>query len=123
MRVLSRRPNLPKAVACGHSEGAGFACSNGTLPLAPSPRSSPWRRMHLSDGVRGPPLGVYSGVIRMQLRPRSSPTNSRGRAHTATWGRRPLLDGVASCVRDAEPVHSAVDHTQLGPSRPPSSRL
>ena len=39
----------------------GFYRSNGT-PLAPSPRSSPWRRIHLSDGVRGPPLGVYSGV-------------------------------------------------------------
>ena len=34
MRVLSRRSNLPKAVACGYFEGAGFTCSNGTLPLA-----------------------------------------------------------------------------------------
>ena len=59
MRVLSRRSNLPEAVACGYSEGAGFACSNGTLPLALGPSAphvgDPWTRRWrgVSPGAEG----------------------------------------------------------------------
>ncbi len=61
MRVLSRRSNLPKAVACGYSEGAGFVVL--TEPFSPvSPLLPVARSIHLSDGVRGPSLGFYSGV-------------------------------------------------------------
>ena len=37
MRVLSRRSNLPKAVACGYSEGAGFVVLTEPFPLALGP--------------------------------------------------------------------------------------
>ena len=37
MRVLSRRSNLPKAVACGYSEGAGFVVLTEPSPLALGP--------------------------------------------------------------------------------------
>ena len=34
MRVLSRRSNLPKAVACGYYEGAGFVVLTEPFPFA-----------------------------------------------------------------------------------------
>ena len=56
MRVLSRHSNLPKAVACGYSEGAGFTRSNGTLPfsLAVPSCSTPGRPVDAASASRGP---------------------------------------------------------------------
>ena len=77
VRVLSRRSNLPKAVACGYSEGAGFTCSNGTLPLALGPSAlgavhdsstRRWRGVSHAPGVCA--LGcVYGATPRLVAAP------------------------------------------------------
>ena len=96
---------MPKAIACGYYEGAGFACSNGT-PLAPSPRSSPWRRIHLSDGVRGPSLGVCSGVpgaapstVVSNKQQRPSAHCDVGAAATPRWRRLGVSVAQRPCTR------------------------
>ena len=126
MRVLSRRSNLPKAVACGYSEGAGFVCSNGTLPLALCPPLAPhvgdpstrrWRAV--SPGPRG---CAHSGCA-YSARCRSGPHQQEAE-RAATWGRRPLLDGVGEVCngrRDRALGCVGLSPLQLGPSRPPIS--
>ena len=123
MRVLSRRRNFAKAIACGYYEGAGFACSNGT-PLAPSPRSSPWRRIHLSDGVRGPPLGVYSGVPGAGVRwlcplALSCQTQQRPSALRRCPGGDDSSTASASCVRGAGPCTRLCPHSSSARHAPP----
>ena len=85
--------------------------------MAPSPRSSPWRRIHLSDGVRGLWPGVYSGVPGAGVRwlcPLSV-KHSRGRAH---------CDGVqgATTLRRRRRAVSGAQDRALGcvptPARP-----
>ena len=119
MRVLSRRRKFAQGRSVRVFRVCGFSCSNGTL-LAPSPRSSPWRRVHLSDGVRGPPLGVYLGVpgaAGSRLWP--CPPAERPSALRRGWGDSSTAS--ARCTRGAATVHSAVSPLQLGPSRPPSA--
>ena len=60
MRVLSRRSNLPKAVACGYSEGAGFVVLTEPSPLVLGPSAlravhDSWtrRRRAVSQGPEG----------------------------------------------------------------------
>ena len=116
MRVLSRRSNLPKAVACGYSEGAGFACSNGTLPLGPLPAFSPCDLDH-SDGVRGLWPGACWGVIQVQfvfVLSGSWPSPSRGRARcdvgvaaTPRWRRRGVQGAQRPCTRLCPTLSSA----------------
>ena len=119
--------NLPKAVACGYSEGAGFVRSNGTLPLAPvSPllpvaphaplRRRPWAPSRCLLG-RDPGAFVFvlSGSVAI-------PSTEAERA--ATWGRRALLDGVGEVYkgrRDRALGCVGLSPLQLGPSRPPLS--
>ena len=88
--------------------------------MAPSPRSSPWRRIHLSDGVRGLWPGVYSGVPGAGVRwlcPLSV-KHSRGRAH---------CDGVqgATTLRRRRRAVSGAQDRALGcvptPARPVTS--
>ena len=58
--------NLPKAVACGYSEGAGFACSNGTLPLVPWPFCALWattRRRGVGEAYPRPPRVCALGCL------------------------------------------------------------
>ena len=126
MRVLSRRRNFAKAIACGYYEGAGFACSNGTLPCFCRPfRSTPSRPVDaalascLPRAPRVCTLGCASGHTLSPVPVGSPSAGSRARcdvgaAATPRWRRRGVQGG-------AETVHSAVDHTQLGPSRPPTS--
>ena len=106
--------------------GCGFCRSNGT-PLAPSPRSSPWRRIHLSDGVRGLWPGVSSGVSQVQLVLYcvwlgGHPT-SRGRALRRGGAAATPLDGVGEPCPWRRGRASRAASTQLGPftSHPPSA--
>ena len=111
MRVLSRRSNLPKAVACGYSEGAGFAVLTEPSPCPVSPLL-PVVHMHLSDGVRGPPLGVYSGVpgaagsSLWQCPPAERPSALR-RGEATTSRRRRRAVSVAQRPREPGSWHSA----------------
>ena len=118
MRVLSRRRKFAKAVACGYSEGAGFVvltepsfscrpfCSTHGRPVdAALTRCVPRRRARAHSAV---PLGSHSpGASRVPFsrRPGQRRDDGVGGGHSS----------VARCATGAEPVHSAVSHTQLGP--------
>ena len=103
MRVLSRCSNLPKAVACGYSEGAGFvvltepslASAGRSAPHLRDPSTRRWRAV--SPGPRG---CAHSGCA-YSARCRSGPHQQEAE-RAATWGRRPLLDGVGEVCKGAQ---------------------
>ena len=112
---------MPKAVACGYSEGAGFV-----VLTEPSLLSCRLRfragGLHHSDGVGRLWAGVCSGVIRVRLSlcclaRWPSPAEAE---RAATWGRRPLLDGVGElCPWRRGRVSRAAGSAQLGPFTSP----
>ena len=115
MRVLSRRRKFAKGRGVRVFWGCGFCRSNGT-PLAPSPRSSPWRRIHLSDGVRGPSLGVCSGVPGAAPSTVVSNKQQRPSALRRCSGGGDSSTASASCIRGAEAAAwPRAAGTQLGP--------
>jgi len=81
--------------------------------------------MHLSDGVRGPPLGVYSGAIRVRLSlcclaRWPSPAQRQSALRRGGGGHSSMAS--ARCTRGAETVHSAVSvcpHSSLARHVPP----
>ena len=96
------------------------------LPVLTEPSPSlcpvfaPWRRIHLSDGVRWLWPGAYSGVVpgaaplwhvRVKQQEAERTLRRGGGGHSSM--------ASARCLRGAETVHSAVSPLQLGPSRPP----
>ena len=86
MRVLSRRSNLPKAVACGYSEGFVVLTepSSSCRPLC-APRGRP---VDAALARYGPgPEGVRTRLCLWV-------TLTRCQSGPHHWGRRPLLDGV-----------------------------
>ena len=102
----------------------GFYRSNGTLPFSLAGRSAPhvgdpstrrWRGVSPGDEpVRTRLcLGSHSpGASRVPISRRPSALRRGGGGHSSMASGR--------CVRGAATAHSAVDHTQLGPSRPPT---
>ena len=105
VRVLSRRSNLPKAVACGYSEGAGFVVLTElpwprppAPPVAPHPplRGRPWA---LSRFLLGRPGRRCALVCPLAL---SCQTQQRPSALRRCSGGDDSSTASASCVRGAE---------------------
>ena len=98
--------NLPKAVACGYSEGAGFTVSNRTLPLFyRALLRHTWATRRRGDGELCPrprgcahsavPLGSHSpGASRVPISRGPSALRRGGGGHSSM--------ASASCVRGAE---------------------
>ena len=113
MRVLSRRRKFAKAVACGYSEGAGFACSNGTLLLLPAALCSTRGRpvdLAMASCVQDPrvscALGCASWGHRLSPVPVGSPlAGGRARcdvgaaAATRRWRRGGVQGAQRPCTR------------------------
>ena len=79
--------------------------------------SSTRRRRGVSPSAEAEALSCVSGVTqpgasRVPISRRPSALRRGGGGHSSM--------ASARCARGAETVHSAVDHTQLGPSRPPT---
>ena len=85
MRVLSRRSNLPKAVACGYSEGAGFVVLTEPSPwplallLLCGARLVDAAVVRYVPGPRGCALGCVSGYTTPQPRLVAAPPQQRPR--------------------------------------------
>ena len=113
--------NLPKAVACGYYEGAGFVVLTEPSPwpfaLLLCVRCTTRRRgvgELCPQAPRPCALGcvfVSPGASRVPISRRPSALRRGGGGHSSMASGR--------CVRGAATAHSAVDHTQLGPSRTP----
>ena len=105
---------MPKAVACGYSEGAGFSCSNGTLPFLSGllrlvgDYSSTRRRRAVSPGPEGvhTRLAVSASDLRLSpvarsRCPRRGPTSKatpRRRRGGGDSSRRHRQGGVPVCL-------------------------
>ena len=105
MRVLSRRPNLPKAVACGYYEGAGFV-----VLTEPSPLSFAlllWvrcttRRRGVGEVCSQAPRGCAHSAVplgSLTVTHTQSGPHQQEAERAATWGRWPLLDGVGEVCK------------------------
>ena len=99
MRVLSRRANLPKAVACGYSEGAGFFVLTEPFPwplaLLLCVRCTT-RRRGVGELCSGAPRPCALGCLYTRLPPL---------AHTqAGPSAQPRRDGVAAATSPRDGV-------------------
>ena len=108
MRVLSRRRNFAKAIACGYYEGAGFACSNGTLPCFCRPFcSTPGRPVDAAVASclpRAPRVCTLRLCILSPVPVGSPSAGSRARcdvgaAATPRWRRRGVQGAQRPCTR------------------------
>ena len=90
MRVLSRCSNLPKAVACGYSEGAGFVVLTEPPPLGPLPLCALWattRRRGVGELCPRAPRVCALGCLRLGHQPATG-THQLGPSAEATPRRR-----------------------------------
>ena len=108
MRVLSRRSNLRKAVACGYSEGAGFVVLTEPPPLGPLPLCALWattRRRGVGELCRRAPrvscaLGWLCTLARAtsHWQPPSAEATPRRRRGGGDSSRRHRQGGVPVCL-------------------------
>ena len=92
------------------------SCRPLSAPHVGDPWTWRWRAVSRTRGCRvhsAVPLGSQTqpGASRVPISRRPSALRRGGGGHSSMASGR--------CTRGAETVHSAVDHTQLGPSRPP----
>ena len=125
MRVLSRRAICPKAVASGYSYGAGFIvltepCPSLLPPSAPCGRPPPLRRRRwaLARRLLGCDPGAFTSVVLSGSVARCPPVEAE---RAATWGRRPLLDGVGEVCKGRRDRALGLSRFDPTPARPVTS--
>ena len=110
MRVLSRRSNLPKAVACGYSEGAGFVVLTEPSPFVVPFCSACGARLvdaASASCVPGPRGCAHSAVLGWAT---NLPLAHTSLAHQ----QRPRRDGVGAATSPRDGVGMAWGLSLLG---------
>ena len=127
VRVLSRRRKFAKGRSVRVFRGCGFCRSNGTLLLLPALLLHTWATRgrgvdEVCPQATSPcALGCASGIT---LTRRQSGPHQQEAERAATWGRRPLLDGVGEvCPWRSDRALGCGPHSArsvTSPSRPPT---